>query len=342
MSTENSSVSEILKNLERSSPLEVLGVTRELAKELSTESLTIAVKGLYRALQLEHHPDRKATNSTERLLEIQSAYESIDDTSIEEIRASYIRPKRGAKNTKEAKLKNLSEELTTSIEIIQDKAMTYVEGLFLPESILNIERAIIAVKPLETDRRSSHNIISIEDGKIYSQKFQNIAGDDELAEEIGGILTDNLTHFCVVENGKISISGVNGDDTEKLGSILDDGYYIIYGYGGQSLRTLRPVQRKKEEIKMELAGSIDTDIRSVNEELNMIEIETGLQSESSRPTYNGQIISNGWKEGITGDINGFRLLPNIKNDRILALRTKDDLLALGNIEHKIVDYKFIK
>jgi hypothetical protein len=339
----NESIKDILSKLDPKSPLETIGISKEVAKELESDALSIAVKGLYRAFQLQYHPDRQASVSSSRLLEIQSAYDSLSDDSIDTLRSSYLKQKRGTKISNEDKLKSLSEELTRSFEISKDKSMSYIEGLFLSDSVLNIENAVIAVKPLETDKRTSHNIITIEEGKIYSQKFQNVMGDDDLPDEIKGRLTDKTTHFCMVKNGSVRISGLDIKETQALEGVLDDGYYIIYGHRGQSMRSLRAVHRKKEEVNMELVGSIDaSNLADTNQDIVKLDKKELGAKESAAPgssSYGGILIYDGWNQGIVGKSDKFRLVPRIVNDKILALRTKDNLLALGNIEYQIVDFK---
>ncbi len=111
-------------------PFEVFGLTPQLVKELNNETLFKIIKGIYRILQMQYHPDKGG--DPKKALEINLSFSALnyekDPLSFQRYKNYYI--KRLSKKTLKSELEKCTEtlrKLKYQQELLKDRFWQYLE-----------------------------------------------------------------------------------------------------------------------------------------------------------------------------------------------------------------------
>ncbi len=350
-------LNEIAQAARQPSPLEVLGITRELATELQPEALIVAVRGLYRAFQIQLHPDKAGSSSaqSDRLQRIQQSYDSITPDTISGIRQSIVSTKkpgaRLSRATREAAGQNqVPSETDRLIERSQTKSSEYIDDLMSPESISRVKRGFVLLRPTSMVKQNKNlplQSLVIDGGLAFITTIDNPQTIDVPAGL--KLPADKLKLDCYVENGQLAYIDDSGEVFLQETN-LGNGWHSVRGIGEQ--RTLQSFLQTKptEQFKLDLAGCLEED--SVNQLLRkfytssewnqnqLLALNSSAENKSVPLRFQDRfVISRGWQDYTGGgaEVPG-QLRPLLIPDQVLMARTGDNLLALGKIENVTATY----
>ena len=95
-----------------------------LALELDSNATLEKIKLAYRELALRHHPDRNNGKHSERFLQVQQAYDVLNDPHKKKLYDRYGAIEEIDEETLHESLKKFSEELEEDLEALRDKNLS--------------------------------------------------------------------------------------------------------------------------------------------------------------------------------------------------------------------------
>lgn len=356
MPKEQDPIRDALKQIAESAnapnPLEVLGVTPDLARELQTDALQLAVKGLYRAFQAQLHPDKGTPTEAQtlRLHRIQEAYEQVTNGDVDTFRNQLIRPRRRGRslNTQEqgiAKELQIMRSHNKEREISFRKSSEYIDGLMSNESIRRIKRGFALIRPislLKQDNNLPLQALTIDGGHVL---LDNLVRTDEYSvpRELA-IPKDSVRSDFYVETGRALVRDNDGKlHWQKVD--LPNGWHLVRGTGENRTMMSYVMPRQRSRFEMELAGCIDEE--AVKEHMNKFfkgsDYKQTKMQQLSSASENAQVpgrfrnrflIENGWsKYVLNGEEQPGQLVPKLINGQVLTARAGEEhLLILGRVD----------
>ncbi len=351
---------QISDTLNAPNPLEVLGVTPELARELQPDALQVAVKGLYRAFQSQLHPDRATVSDvqSDRLRRIQEAYDDITDGDIGSIRDQYIRPARRGRSrspsaAERARVKDLQfgRAVKADQERSVQKSSDYIDGLMSDESIRRIKRGFALIRPislLKQDNTLPMQSLSIDGGHVF---LDNLVRTDEIAIPSYLAIPKGCTRSeFYIENGRALVRDSDGK-LRWQGVNLPDGWHVVHGKSGNRSMSSYLLPSHRTSFEMDLAGCIEED--AVKQQMKKffagsssahMQMELlGQASEGAAvPTSfrNRFLLTNGWRDYTLNGlaVNG-HLVPKLIDGQVLTARAGEEhLLVLGKVEQSMTHF----
>ncbi len=140
-----------MKKIKRN-PFEIFGITPQLAKELSDETLYKIIKAIYRTLQLHYHPDRGG--DPKKALELNLAFEAINYEKNPQAFIHYKKAylQRLSRKTLKTELNILEQnlrKLTYHQELLKERFWQFLEKNFQYLKDLYREGFVLKVKLLD-------------------------------------------------------------------------------------------------------------------------------------------------------------------------------------------------
>lgn len=358
------SISDALKELQESlrqpNPLEVLGVTRELAGELQADALLIAVKGLYRAHQRQLHPDQnvQTTAQAEKLQRVQAAYDQITEGDIAAFRGSLLQKKKRSPRPSEAQQQAAKEIQQRRTEIgllgrMAEKSQAYIDGLRSPESLLRVEKGHVLLRPfsaLKQDGRLPQQLLSINGGSVMLDDLVR-STDIDIPSDLQ-LPGDTLRTDLYVDKKNAWMRSDDG----SIGQVevdLPDGWHVLRGTSEKrSMESLLPPP-ERTAFGFELAGCLDeVSAKKLMEDYfkpvsdstwrqdKFEALNQGSVDESVPQRFRNRfIIPGGWNDYTSNakEVMG-ELVPSLIPGQVLMARHDNDLLVLGRVEEALVQF----
>ena len=353
-------------------PLEGLGLSRELVRQLDGDSLSTAVRGIVRALQKAYHPDVASGNqetATERLDRISQLYERFTEDPVK-VRKAFLASKKRTSKAPVAVIRETKIDHTHQLHISER-----FDQLYSPDSVLNIRHALLLTKPLNNP---SGNIIglpwfSIESEDMHSslspykvsrptiaedegtlEMLSSIGLSARMAEQKAILIKDNAAQ--IIATGKGKSSQYNG---EFDADFRNKAWYLTRGSESSvSLMEITPTLGTKSH-DIQLLGTINPDVTlplSPRRDTQTVENEFvddtiytlgegEISSSLSLPQWvrSSSIPSHSWIEMLnsTGASDKTEFRPTLEVGRILIANILDYnvRVALGEICVQDVAYR---